>query len=268
MKTSVRIKSKSHKIENESFALFERLGSNFKVEIINNNMFHLIWDVSEDSEIFTENHDHHCSIVFSAMLAAINIASLGLFSWQDGTDIGPIYVRAGSTGEPSNIITLSANHQQEYEKLRELTEKDIHDALILFGALCPEKEHIIVVEYLKGIMHLCMSYYDIDFHREAFGNFYRVIEHVVTNRVLCKQKLKNELLELQQVFRGMGADEELVSEFKKVYEKRSSQIMHAQIQPESVSFDEALIAKTFCDFLLNKYYRNIAERWRKERVEA
>jgi len=268
MKTSLRIKSESHKIGNESFAILERLGSNFKVEVINDHTFHLIWNVSEDSEFFNENHDHHCSIVFNTMLAAINITSLGLFSWHDGTEIGPIYVRGDSVNEPSKIITLSANHQQEYEKLRELTENDIHDALILFGALSPEKEHIIVVEYLKGIMHLSMSYYDINFHREAFGNFYRVIEHIVTNRILGKRKLKNELVEIQQAFRDLGADETLISEFKNVYVKRSSQIMHAQIKPEPVSFDEAVIAKTFCDLLLHKFYRKIAEKWRKEKSDA
>lgn len=264
MKTQVRITSKSHKLQKESFSLLERLGSNFKVEEIGSNTFHLLWDVPEDSELFSEHHDHHCFLIFSAMLAAINIASLGLFSWHDGTEIGPIYIRE----ESSKLVTLSTDHQQKYENIRELTEREVHDALILFGALSPESEHVIVNEYLKGVMHLCMSYYSINFHREAFSNFCRVIEYLVTNRILGKRKLKNELVQLQKVFRDFGADEELISEFKNIYAIRSAQVMHAQIQPEKVSFDEVLIVKTFCDLLLNKYYRRIAESWRKDRQNA
>ena len=264
MKTQVRIISKSHKLQKESFSLLEKLGSNFKVEEVSRSTFHLVWDVPEDSELFNEYHDHHCFLVFSAMLAAINIASLGLFSWHDGTEIGPIYIRE----ESSNLVTLSVDHQQKYENIRELTQREVHDALILFGALCRESEHVIVNEYLKGVMHLCMSYYDLNFHREAFGNFYRVIEYLVTNRILGKRKLKNELNQLQQVFRDFGADEKLISEFKNIYAIRSAQVMHAQIQPEKVSFDEALMVKTFCDLLLNKYYLKIAETWRKGRANA
>lgn len=264
MKTQVRIISKSHNLQKESFSLLERLGSNIKVEEIGSSTFHLVWDVPEESELFSEHHDHHCFLIFSAMLAAINIASLGLFSWHDGTEIGPIYIRE----ESSKLVTLSTDHQQKYENIRELTEREVHDALVLFGALSPESEHVIVNEYLKGVMHLCMSYYNINFHREAFSNFYRVIEYLVTNRILGKRKLNNELIELQKVFRAFGADEELISEFKKIYAIRSAQVMHAQIQPEKVSFDEALAVKTFCDLLLNKYYRKIAESWRKGRENA
>ncbi|MCF1458254.1 MAG: hypothetical protein LPH21_12070 [Shewanella sp.] len=268
MKTSVRIKSKSHKLSSESFRLLEKLKTNFMVEVINERAFHLIWNVSENSDLFNKYHDHHCSIAFSSMLAAINIASLGLFSWHDGTDMGPIYARVSSEENKPKFITLQADHKQEYENIRELTEKETHDALILFGSMAREKEQIVVVEYIKGVMHLSSSYYDINFHREAFANFYRVIEYVVTNRIICKRKLSNELLEIQDVFKGYGVDEKLSAEFKEVYIKRGSQIMHAQLEPESVSFDDAVIAKTFCDFLLNKYYRNIAEEWRKSTNEA
>ena len=85
MKTSVRILSKSHIIVPSAIVLLERLDTNVQIELIDKATFFLHWQVDEDSDLFSEHHDFHCSLVFSAMLAAINIASLGLFTWQDGT---------------------------------------------------------------------------------------------------------------------------------------------------------------------------------------
>jgi hypothetical protein len=257
MITSVKIKSKSHSLDNNSFTLFERMGTNFSTEIIDKSLFKLVWTVSENSKLFNEFHDHHCYVTFSAMLASLNIVSLGLFSWHDGVEISPIYERK----EHNQLVALTSNHHQKYESLRKLSEQDVHDAVIIFGAICREKEEVVVSEYLKGIMHLSMSYYEINFHREAFGNFYRVIEYIVTNRFLKKRKLSSELKDITKVLSDLGADETLLTAFRNVYIKRGSQVMHAQLQPETIDFEEVTIVKTFCDLLLNKYYRGIADEW-------
>ena len=44
--------------------------------------------------------------------------------------------------------------------------------------------------------------------------------------------------------------------------------MHAQLQPENISFDEALSTKIFCDILLRKYYMNVANNWRAAKAKA
>lgn len=266
MKTAIRIRSKSHRFDTNSFGLLNQLGSNFKVEIIDDSLFNLIWDVAESSEFFSEFHDHHCSVVFNTMLAALNIATYGLFTWHDGTQIGPIFIR-GVTGD-EKVVSFSQDHQQQYDRIDVFTEKNVHDALLLFGSLTREADGMVVVEYLKGVMHLSMSFYDINFHREAFGNFYRVIEYMVTNRILKKKKLNNEFAEIQKVYRNYGADETLIADFKAIYKKRGSQIMHAQLQPENISFDEALSTKIFCDILLRKYFINAANNWRSARKNA
>jgi hypothetical protein len=63
------------------------------------------------------------------------------------------------------------------------------------------------------------------------------------------------------VLSDLGADETLLTAFRNVYIKRGSQVMHAQLQPETIDFEEVTIVKTFCDLLLNKYYRGIADEW-------
>lgn len=260
MKTIIRVKSKSHKFNQNIFDNLNNLGFSFGVKVINEQLFELAWNIDKNSDLYNEHHDHHCSIMFNCFLAALNISSLGLFSWHDGAEINPILLRSS---EQQKVLTISQDHKQEYTEIRELTELEIHNALILFPALSKPNEKVILDEYLKGVMHLNINFYDINFHREAFGNFYRVIEFIATNRILGKRKLKNELFELESVFKDYGIDSTLLAAFKEVYIKRGSQVMHAQLQPESISFDDVLIAKAFSDILLTKYYINIAENWRK-----
>jgi hypothetical protein len=262
MKTIIRVKSKSHKIEQTTFEHLNGLEFSLTVKVINENLLELAWEIDQESELYNEYHDHHCSIMFNSFLASLNISSLGLFYWHDGTEISPVLLRGS---EEQKIFTIHQDHKQRYEVLRDLTENDVKNALIFFPVLSKSHDKAILDEYLKGIMLLSISFYDINFHREAYSNFYRLIEFIVTNRILGKQKLKKELYEMESVFRNHGVDDKLLAEFKEVYIKRGSQVMHAQLQPEAISFDDVIIAKSFADILLNKYCRNIAEDWRKNR---
>jgi hypothetical protein len=234
--------------------------------LINASTFYLHWYVDEDSEFFNEYHNHHCSLIFSAMLTAINVSFFGVFYWFDGTEIGPVFLRNDPSKDSDSLITLEQDHGQTFETLQSLSDPDVHRVIILFGALCRNGESVVVDEYLKGVMHIRMNYYDINFHREAFANFYRVIEYLVTNRILGKRKLKNELTEISKVLINFGADEQLCESFKEIYKRRGSQIMHAQLEPEPVKFEEVLIVKTVCDLLMTKHYNAVAEKWRVEKL--
>jgi hypothetical protein len=100
-----------------------------------------------------------------------------------------------------------------------------------------------------------VSFYDINFCREAFMCFWRALENFIGVRILKVSKLKNELRDLQRGLTMVGASTELVSELRDVYAIRSSQVAHAQVAPRLVTFDEVMKTKVFLDFVMHKTFK-------------
>jgi hypothetical protein len=131
--------------------------------------------------------------------------------------------------------------------------------LWLYGALANEKTDELVSEYLKGLIHLSLNYPGTHFEKDAFSNFYRTFEHLVTNRLLGKKKLKNELKEMSAVLSTLGLSSELLEEFRKLYVIRGSQAMHSQHIPELTSREDTMKMKVFTDVVIYKVYKPLWE---------
>jgi hypothetical protein len=112
---------------------------------------------------------------------------------------------------------------------------------------------------LKGLIHLSLNYPGTHFEKDAFSNFYRTFEHLVTNRLLGKKKLKNELKEMSAVLSTLGLSSELLEEFRKLYVIRGSQAMHSQHIPELTSREDTMKMKVFTDVVIYKVYKPLWE---------
>ncbi len=254
MKSSCLIQTFSHKLCESVFEFLDNPEVSLSVEDIRKSSFTLSWDISKFPELNTKYFDYHSHITFCSFLAALNIASLGLFTWGAGLELGPIYRRHSPKSGASKLFTLNQDHLQKFDKIRNLTKEDVKKSLVLFGVLCREEQSFVRSEYLKGIIHLSVNYYDINFHREAFYNFYRCLELLITQKILKLKKLTNELKQIQKVFLSYGLGSDLLDEFKKLYVMRCCQVMHSQSEQNLITYDEVIKMKVFAEIVLNKYY--------------
>ena len=147
------------------------------------------------------------------------------------------------------------------DDISDITEDEILRALLLFSIIVKEKELIIRDEYIKGLLHLSFNFFDIDFYRESFGNFYRSFETIVTRKILKQRKLSNEKEQMQEVvLKYCGS--QIAEDFSNLYRLRSEQIMHAQKSQRSVEYDNVIKIKVVVDGILNQLYQPL---WEKER---
>jgi hypothetical protein len=142
---------------------------------------------------------------------------------------------------------------------RVITESEVVNSLYLYGALTKESNDELVSEYLKGLVHLSLNYPGAHFEKDAFANFYRTFEHLVTARMLKQRKLKNELRQILGVLSSMGLSSELQSEFKDLYAIRGGQAMHAQLPPTRVDRETCMKMKVFTDVVFFHVYKPIWE---------
>jgi len=131
-------------------------------------------------------------------------------------------------------------------------EKDEYKAILLFGVFSRGSANVLENEYCKGLLLLRMQFGEINFLRDAFMCFYRVLEHFATHRVLGVPRLQNELKQLQFCLRSLGFGDALVAEMKELYTIRSSQTAHAQLMQKRITGDDVLKLKVFVDALLHK----------------
>ena len=254
MKSSCLIQTSSHKLCKSAFEFFDNPEINLGIEEVCDSSFVLSLDIPSSSDLYTDYFEFHSHITFCSYLAALNIASLGLFTWGAGLELRPVYKLHNHESEVSKLFTLSQDHLQKFDKVRDLTNEDVKKSIILFGVLCREEQSFVRSEYLKGIIHLSVNYYDMNFHREAFYNFYRCLELLVTQNILKIRKLSNELKQIQNVLLSYGIGADLLNEFRELYAMRCGQVMHSQSEQKPVTYDEAIKMKIFAEIALNKYY--------------
>lgn len=258
------IESHSHKLSEEAFALLMTDKTLTKVRKVDEKYIDLVLRAEKSYFKNPKNFYLHAHVVASNFVMALNIASLGHFTWVHGTQLSPVYEmeHLGATVQDKQIVFLQ---KRKYPlEVIEISKKEVKNALILAGALLKEIDQNIRREYIKGIIHLGMMFGDMEFDKEAFSNFYRLFEYVSTHKILGKKKLKNELKELMSVIVASGMQKDVADDFKGLYKIRSEQVMHAQQYQEKISIDEVLKIKVYLDFVLHKYYRKLADEWLKE----
>ena len=265
MEIELDIRSHSHKFAEGCFAFFEQNAMGLRVIQTSESTFTLVVEGKPFKELGSEHILYHSHLWATSFLIALNIATLGYLSWKDAPSLHPIYRVLGTDShQVRDTIALVQQVPITLERDRELTDLDIHNALITLGALTQDNDPNSRVEYLKGLLHIGASHLDVTFYREAFGNFYRCMESFVTRHVLGVRQLSNEVKDIQRALAQIGAGDELQTAFKEIYAIRSNQVAHAQKQQIAFELDDVFKAKAFADLVMYKTYRKHAENWRAE----
>ena len=201
-----------------------------------------------------DEHLHHAHHVIKAIVLALNVGSLGHFYWEDGPWAHPrLTITDDLEGKnPRNFSILTQADSPSFGELRAFSQQDELRVILVFGVFARGSAHVLENEYCRGLLLHRMQYCEIDFRRDAFMCFYRVLEHFVTRRILGTPRLQNELKDIQSCVRNLGFGEMLVDEMRELYAIRSSQTAHAQNTPRTITIDEVMKIKIYVDGLLNK----------------
>jgi hypothetical protein len=249
------IQSFSHNLNKKAFQSLMTDETDITVSKVKKRSF-LLHCVNRSSGCKTiEKFSVIAHISFSNFLMALNIATLGHFTWNWGASPSLFY-QCFDPGKAKgrSIISLQRMRREESD-IRDISETQVNNAKLLFIALSFERESNVRKEYIKGILHLSLDLFDIDFNREAFVNFYRSFESLATKRILNVDKLKNELKELQRAIGKYDTKGKIAEEFAYLYRLRSTQIMHSQKKQLNIKLEDVLKMKVVLDFILHKIYQ-------------
>jgi hypothetical protein len=256
---SCKIQSYTHKLVPEAFNFFKKQKTYINISEIGDDHFTLNFDDSLDSTLSEKDFINKSHAVFNIYIVAFNVCSMGLFLPQEQKHLSPEYSFTNTrTGVSGKGLVVQDVFDEDFAG-QEITEGQVLDAFWLYGALAKEKNEELIAEYLKGLVHLGLNYPGTHFEKDAFTNFYRIFEHLVTNKLLGKRKLQNELNQMSSVLATLGLSQDLLDEFKKMYILRGSQAMHSQINPMRISRENTLKMKAFTDVVIYKSYKPVWE---------
>lgn len=256
MWVSCRIGTVSHSLTESAFRVLQLPESNIRVSDVKSDSFRIAFGGFAETDVPERSKVHHAHNGTRAFLVALNVATIGMFYWASDPWLHPIYgVGEKPDTAPIRHGALIVNPSHKFPQIKEITDLDVQNALIIFGMLAKEQSTIFESEYAKGLLLLRMNFYEINFNREAFMCFWRAFEHFAATRILSVSKLKNELRDLQRALKAIGTSEDLVKELQEVYVVRSSQAAHAQATIRDVTFDEAMKAKVFLDLVMHKTFK-------------
>jgi hypothetical protein len=209
----------------------------------------------------TEEFAAFASFSLSYFLMALNIGSLGHFDWELKTQAKPIYALFNHDLKQGIGIGSTGNYSYPSDAISPLTETDVKHSILIFGALSKENDQNVRKEYLKGLYHYGLDFFDVSFRKEAFANFYRSFEFFVTNRILKTKKLKNELKQFKEVLQALGLKPEVVQMFaEELYPLRSEQVMHSQRQQTEIEWEQVGKMKFLTDVTMQSSYKPIWEK--------
>lgn len=259
------VRSYAHELEDAAFTRLREAGTPITGRVIDKQRLELrltdVGDICADEKGFVTNAHAHINY----FLVGLNAASLGLFLHDSVPGLSPTYRYNDDPNKfqrEGSVVDLSL---RKVPIIGDLTEPVVFDAQIIYGYVARESDQELVSEYLKGLVHLTMSYPGADFLKDAFANFYKVFEYIATVRILKQTKLGNEVRELSQAILNVGLDSECVDEFKALYALRSSQIMHAQQSMRTLDIESVLKMKVLTDVLVRSVYKKA---WGQRASEA
>jgi len=266
METRFEIISHSHRLADNCFAFFEENSTGLRFAPLADTAFSMTIDGNHLKKHGAADDLPTAHFVASSFLIALNIGTMGYFTWRMQPSLDPMYhVREKNKAESVRMISLLRDKPIDFGVIEEFSRKEIMNTAVIFGALLRDRESHPKADYLKGLVHICVSHFDIDFYREAFGNFYRALETTVTLRILKKKNLKNEVKDIQKALEEVGADEHLQAAFQnEIYPIRSSQVAHAQKQQIAIDINDVIKVKLLTDLVMYKTYLEQAELWRQE----
>lgn len=198
-------------------------------------------------------------VCISNFIMAINIASVGHFSWDYGEFPFPVYRYFDDKRRINGKHIIMGHVWINEQDIDDITSNQILATKLLYGTLCGEDDINVRKEYISGLLHLDLDFFDIEFYKAAFSNFYRSFENFAAKRVLKTKGLKNELKELQKIITTLGLGSDIVEEFTHMYQLRCNQVMHAQKDQIDIELDDVLKMKAILDAVLYKVYQPVWE---------
>lgn len=255
---SSKVRCYSHILNPDTFNIMQEGKTSIFISEIENTTFKLT--VENKAEWITQKDQFiplaHISL--STFLIAINVASLGLFVWDFEPSMPPLYIITSDSDTDQGIISsnqILSDKIRELHDIRNLEKNEISGAALLWIALVDELDENVRKEYSKGLYHIIIKSFDVDFIREAFGNFYRALEYFITRKILKVKNLKNDKKQIEDALLGLGLDKDVVEEFGPLYIIRSENVMHAQKTPKQITIENVLKMKLFLDAVMHRYYK-------------
>jgi hypothetical protein len=252
MWVSCGIISETHSLPIGSFKRFQSEGLHTRITRLDEH--HLRISVKPSAQCSAGQHIHRAHYVIRKLVLALNVGSLGHFYWENGPWAHPILTVTDELNgaNPQDFALVVDSPKVDLEDMRPFSDVDEYRAALLFGVFARGSAHVLEDEYCRGLLLNKMQYCDIDFRRDAYMCFYRVLEHFVTRRVLGAPRLQNELKEIQSCIRSLGFSDDLIEQMRELYVIRSSQTAHAQNVQRQITSDEVLKLKIYVDALLFK----------------
>lgn len=268
MWASCILQSDTHLIEPGSLNLLQSEALNIRATRIDGKRLRVYVRATMPST--RDEHLHHAHQAIKALVLSLNVGSLGYFYWKNGPWAHPILTLSddldGATEQQIALVTEPP--AASFGELRPFSQMDEYRSVLLFGVFARGSAHVLENEYCRGLLLFRMQFCDIDFRRDAFMCFYRVLEHFVTRRVIGKPRLQNELKDIQSCIRQLGLGQDIAEELKELYLVRSSQTAHAQNIQRKITADEVMKVKVFVDALLFKILFKEANEIMERRQEA
>jgi hypothetical protein len=249
---STKIRSHSHLVNAEAFEIFKHPKCPLSALDVESETFFLVVDefqTSRPPKLFTSDSYH----ILSRFLMALNIVTLGHFDWDCQHIASDAFAFVDHRQQQAMHFGPSAEIYPDVKST--LTAHDVQVAFTLCPILMEEPEVEIQREYLKGIYHLGLKFYDLTFRKEAFFNFYRALEFFVTQRVLKAKNLGNELKCFKEAFSQLAMPIAIIEMFaKELYPLRGNQVAHAQKQQTDIQPEEVVKMKMVTDAVMRKHY--------------
>ena len=254
---NTRIISHHNILDAESFKLFSGDETDLKISNVQEDSFTLsIESLEGESEDVFLGRAHS---IFSYYLVAINLATLGHFSW-DFQLISPVpYFKSNEITDAGELVLLhKKTSYKDDDELRNVNSELVWRSLKIMIALGNERDDVFISEYIKGIYHIHNEFLTINFRNEAFSNFYKAFEYFCTSRILKVKSLNNEKKQLKSVLTDFGFSKEATVGFDDIYVARCNDIMHAQKGiTEGVELGLITRLKIYLDSLLHRHYESL-----------
>lgn len=257
---SCSIKSHVHKLPKDVFDGLDQNDTYINISYIDDLHLNLEFTDQLAPKVSEEEFSTKVHKVFNIYIVALNVCTVGLFLPTEDNYLSPKYqFKNVATGvKRDGVISHEIHNEDIFGRI--LTKRELIESLLFFGALVKENNAELISEYLRGIVHLSLNYPGAYFEKDAFANFFRVFEHLITTRVLQQKKLSNEFKEYTKALTSFGLSKESISEFKELYKLRGQQAMHAQLSPAVIDRETTMKMKFFCDITIQKVYKPIWEK--------
>jgi len=259
-----KIISHHHILDKDSFEYFMTGETLIEVSNVEERSFLIsFYKTTEDTN--TMAFYSKCHDIFSYFIIAINVATLGHFTW-DFNFISPMsYKLVDKSKKTSHLIYPQKVRYFNNDITLKIEKHLIWRTLQLLLALGTERDDNFKKEYVKGLYNLHHSFFDIQFLNESFSNFYKAFEYFCTKKMLKLDKLTNEKKQLRKVLSDFGFEEDILENFDKIYIIRCNEAMHAQKDLASIDKEALIRIKIFLDSIMHKYYEPVWEKVLKKR---